>query len=115
VEDDELVRNFALETLQEKGYNLFSVSTPQEALQLAGRRPFDLLITDVILPTMNGRDLHEEIQKAIPQIKTLYISGYTDNIIIHQGILDSSVHFLQKPFNGEDLLTQVKNVLHQKS
>ncbi len=77
------------------------------------RQPIDLLITDVIMPEMNGKELHEQIQLWYPQIKTVYMSGYTADIVAHRGILDEDIQFLQKPFTPQALARKVRMLLDQ--
>jgi len=73
-----------------------------------------LLITDVVMPEMNGRDLAKRILSLYPNIKRMFMSGYTDNMIAHHGILDDGVCFIQKPFSRKDLIAKVREVLDQK-
>ena len=71
----------------------------------------DLLVTDIIMPDMNGRDLYENLSYLSPDLKVLYISGYDSNIIAHQGILEGGVHFLQKPFTASALPRKLREVI----
>lgn len=113
VEDEDIVRNFTALSLQEKGYSVITAVSPKIALEIVkGGFKADLLITDVILPKMNGKELAEQIIVHIPEIEVLFISGYTDQSIEKHGILDEGINFLQKPFNNESLLRKVKQVLH---
>jgi two-component system, cell cycle sensor histidine kinase and response regulator CckA len=114
VEDEPLVRAFILRILQDRGYSVLDASGGQEALavveQYAGN--IHLVITDVIMPGMSGKDLVLKLKARRPGIKALFISGYTDNVIVHHGILDSGVYFLQKPFKTESLARKVREVLN---
>jgi YesN/AraC family two-component response regulator len=71
----------------------------------------DLLISDVIMPEMNGRDLANELQELYPDLKVLFMSGYTADVIAHRGVLDEGVNFIQKPFSNHDLAVKVHEVL----
>ena len=73
----------------------------------------DLLITDVVMPEMNGRELAGQIQSLCPEIKTLFMSGYTANVIVHHGVLSDGVNFIQKPFSIQDLAIKVHEVLRE--
>jgi signal transduction histidine kinase/DNA-binding LacI/PurR family transcriptional regulator len=112
-EDEEAVRALACRILKEHGYKVLDAPSGMEALRLA--RDFagmiDLVITDVVMPGMSGRILVSKMEAAHPNIKSLYISGYTDNAFAHQGILDPEVHFLQKPFTVKSLTRKVRAVL----
>jgi two-component system, cell cycle sensor histidine kinase and response regulator CckA len=113
VEDEEIVRNLASEFLQLLGYTTLSVGDPDEALTLS-RSHLDeihLLITDVILPKMDGRTLSRKIAEIRPNIRVLYVSGYTENAIVHHGVLDQGILFLQKPFTVDALAHKVRDVL----
>ena len=84
-----------------------------EALEAAGRDEIgiQLLLTDVILPAMNGRELYQRLVSSQPSLKVLYISGYPDEAIAHHGVLDPGIHFLQKPFSVKSLLSKVREAL----
>ena len=71
------------------------------------------MLTDVVMPGMNGRELTKCLASRHPEMKVLYMSGYTDDAIVHHGVLDKGLHFLQKPFNLEDLLKKVREVLEK--
>ncbi|MCB0179637.1 MAG: PAS domain S-box protein [Anaerolineae bacterium] len=113
VEDEKMVRDLVCETLTAHGYYVLEAGSPTHALQLAADYPetIHLLLTDVIMPHMNGRELHQKLIALKPQIKTLYMSGYTENVIVHHGILDSNIDFLPKPFTVTDLTQKVRLVL----
>ena len=113
VEDEESVRTFAHKTLKGYGYIILEASNGEEALRLAqghGRK-INLLLTDVVMPQMSGKELADRIKILWPDIKVLFASGYTDNAIVHHGILESGIHFLQKPFTPEALARKVREVL----
>ncbi len=113
VEDEEIVRNIATEFLQMLGYTLLSVGDPEEALALCADHPgnINLLLTDVILPKMDGRTLSRRLSRIRPDVRVLYVSGYTENAIVHHGVLDHGIHFLQKPFSMDALALKVREVL----
>ena len=115
VEDEEVILNLGKMMLEKLGYHVFAAGTPSVALRLAKMHAgeIQLLITDVIMPEMNGRDLVQSINRIQPGIKNLYISGYTANVIVHRGVLDEGVHFLQKPFSLKNLAEKVRKVLDQ--
>ena len=113
VEDEDIVRDLACELLEMLGYTPLSAADPEEALALCSchKGPIHLVLTDVILPRMDGRSLYERIALARPEAKVLYVSGYTENFIVHHGVLDRNVHFMQKPFTMESLAVKVRKVL----
>ncbi|MBI1388962.1 MAG: PAS domain S-box protein [bacterium] len=111
-EDDELVRSMIGQTLGAAGYKVISASYATEAIEIFDRTTkIDLLITDVIMPQVSGKELAETLQNKQPGLKTLFISGYTDNAIVHHGVLDEGVHFLQKPFTSQQLLKTVRELI----
>lgn len=116
VEDEDMVRDLIREVLEEKGYTVLEASRAQEALGICRQYPssISLLITDVVMPGgMSGRNLAKTLAKSRPEIRVLYISGYTDNAIVHHGVLDGEVAFLKKPFTPDGLAHKVREVLDQ--
>jgi len=112
VEDEEGVRNLVSGTLEAYGYQVLQAKNAEEGLQLASTSThIDLLLTDVIMPGMNGRELYEQINAIRPQVKVLYMSGYTDNMIVRDGILEEGTNYLQKPFTIQGLTQKVRTVL----
>jgi nitrogen-specific signal transduction histidine kinase/CheY-like chemotaxis protein len=111
VEDEPAISKIVSLLLREQGYTVLSASSPQEALVLARTHPADihLLLTDVILPTMNGRQLSVEVLGCRPHIKCLFMSGYTADVLDQHGL--SGARFLQKPFSNEELVTTVRAAL----
>ena len=113
VEDEQLVLNLTERILENLGYQVLSARNPAEALTLVGEhgQQIQLLLTDVVMPEMNGRELAERLQAANPQLKCLYMSGYTANAIAHHGVLDKGLQFIQKPFSRHDLGKKIQEVL----
>jgi DNA-binding NtrC family response regulator len=99
--------------LEKLGYRVVAARTPGEAIRLAQEHTNEihLLITDVVMPEMNGRILAKNILSIFPKMKRLFMSGYTANVIAHHGVLDEGVNFIQKPFSMEMLGTKVRKVL----
>ena len=116
-EDDDNVRRLSTEILSSGGYRVVAAADGAEALDLAERheRGIDLLVTDVIMPGINGKVLSERLKKDIPGLKVLFISGYTYDIIVHQGILDPGITLLMKPFTRTELLRSVRRVIDASS
>jgi two-component system cell cycle sensor histidine kinase/response regulator CckA len=114
VEDESSVRALAARILRERGYTVLEASNGKEALRVA--QEFDgeihLVLTDVVMPEMSGKVLISRIEAARPGIRSLFISGYTDNAIVHHGILESNVAFLQKPFTANALAHKVREVIN---
>ena len=112
--EDELA-NLEITTLmlEREGYHVLGAATPDEAINIANQYPkkIHLLLTDVVMPKMNGRDLTNKIESLHPNVKSLFMSGYTADIISDQGVLEDDVNFIQKPFLREDLVTKVREVL----
>ena len=113
VEDEEIVRKLALQVLQLYGYNVLEASGGENALSICkdNQGKIDLLITDVVMPGMSGRELANRVAELCPGIKVLYMSGYTDSAIVHQGELDEGANFMQKPFTTEGFARKVREVL----
>lgn len=112
VEDEESVRQLVRELLEAQGYKILEAENGDQALRIAASQPdIDLLITDVIMPGMGGRELSGRLCSSHPHIKLLYLSGYTEDAIIHEGVLDPGTAFLQKPFTLQILSRKVREVL----
>jgi PAS domain S-box-containing protein len=113
VEDEESVRQLVRETLEAKGYRVLEADHGAAALELAQRHggPIDILITDVVMPGMNGRELSAQLCAAHPKTRVLYLSGYAEDAVVHEGVLDPGASFLQKPFTLQTLARKVREVL----
>jgi two-component system, cell cycle sensor histidine kinase and response regulator CckA len=113
VEDNEQVRNLTLKILKRLDYNVLVAESGDGALTLLEQHdgPVHLLLTDVIMPEMNGRDLFDRVSSLETGVKVLFMSGYTDNVIAHHGIIDEGVNFIQKPFSVQTLAAKVREVL----
>ena len=115
VEDEPKILKMTRIMLQRLGYTVLTAATPQEAIGLADE--FDgeihLLLTDVIMPEMNGRDLADKLLSLYPRLKCLFMSGYTSETIVRQGVLAEGIHFIQKPFSKTDLATGVRATLEK--
>jgi two-component system, cell cycle sensor histidine kinase and response regulator CckA len=113
VEDEVSVRNLSGRVLREHGYTVLTASNGYEALDVvsACTGKIQLVVTDVVMPGMSGKALVDQLTERLPGLKALYISGYTANAIVHHGILDSGVDFLQKPFTVKGMTKKVREVL----
>uniref|UniRef100_UPI0040564CA4 response regulator n=1 Tax=Candidatus Electrothrix sp. TaxID=2170559 RepID=UPI0040564CA4 len=113
VEDEPSILRMTRMMLERKGYTVLSAAAPSEALEKAKNNSssIDLLMTDVVMPEMNGLDLAEKITALYPDIRLLFMSGYTANVIAHRGILDHGVAFIQKPFSMADMTEKLRDVL----
>jgi signal transduction histidine kinase/CheY-like chemotaxis protein len=113
VEDQEEVRRLTRRILEARGYRVLVAASGPEALRLAEHEAgrIDLLVTDVVMPGMSGREVGLLLAPARPTMKVLYLSGYTDESIVHHGVLEPGVAFMQKPFNAEALARKVREVL----
>ena len=112
VEDEEPVRLFSSRALRNKGYKVLEAACGEEALQIAQKEKFDLLITDVVMPKIDGPTLNKKLRETITDFKTIFISGYAKDTFREDIGKNSKIHFLQKPFSLKDLATKVKEVLH---
>jgi len=112
-EDSESLRKLAQSNLESVGFHVLSASSGEEALEVAVRHgsTFDLLLTDVVMPGMNGRLLAEQLLPRQPGMKVLYMSGYTDSFIAGHGVLEPGTNLLHKPFTEEVLIRKVREVL----
>ncbi len=117
VEDEPAVRGIARMILERLGYKVLAASTPGEAIRLAETPvgEIHLLITDVVMPGMNGRDLNARLLALRPKLKCLFMSGYTADVIGHHGVLEAGVNFIQKPFSIGDLAAKVRTSLGDSS
>jgi nitrogen-specific signal transduction histidine kinase len=113
VEDELVILDTVTAMLEQLGYTVLAVSTPNEAIRLAQQHPekIDLVLTDVIMPDMNGRDLADQLLAHQPWVKCLFMSGYTADIIAHQGKLEEDIHFIQKPFSLSTLAARIRLTL----
>ena len=112
-EDEAAVRTLARRVLEKHGYKLLLAATGRDGVQVAEQHaaPIDLLVTDVVMPEMGGRELAQRLTARQPGLKVLFLSGYTDDAIVHHGVLDAGVAFLQKPFKPDDLVRKIRAVL----
>ena len=113
VEDEPMLLEMTATMLRFLGFTVLPVATPEEAMTLIERHDgaIDLLLTDVVMPGMNGRDLASRMQARCPELKCLFMSGYTANVIAHHGMLEEGVHFIQKPFAVRDLARKIREIL----
>jgi PAS domain S-box-containing protein len=113
VEDDAQLRQLTSSVLAHCGYKVLVAASPEEGLEIckANHRDIRLLVTDVVMPRMNGRQLAEQIVQVSPNVRVLYISGYTNNAIVHYGVLDPGLWFLPKPYTLSALMAKVREVL----
>ncbi|HJQ53807.1 MAG TPA: PAS domain S-box protein [Gemmatimonadaceae bacterium] len=113
VEDSSVVRAAAARILQRAGYTVLEAPTSRSAVDIAAKKQnrIDLLLTDVVMPGMSGREVAEEFARLRPTARVLYMSGYTDDAVVRHGILQPGISYLQKPFTGETLTAKVRAVL----
>ncbi len=116
VEDEEAILRMTMMMLERLGYTVLAASNPIKAIDLgkSHAEKIHLLMTDVVMPGMNGRNLAKEIFQLHPNIKCLFMSGYTANVIAHHGVLDDGMQFIQKPFSRQELAKKVREVLDEK-
>jgi len=116
VEDDVPLLKLTRRILVAAGYQVIATSSPLEALRLAAGagRPIDLLVTDVVMPDLNGRDLATQLTARFPSMKQLFTSGFTADVIARHGVLNDGLHFIQKPFSPDSLLDKVREVLNRR-
>ncbi|MCM0083867.1 PAS domain-containing protein [Geomonas sp. Red32] len=113
VEDEPTILKMTEMMLEHQGYRVVTAGTPEEAVRIASQRrdPIHLLITDVIMPAMNGKDLGSLLRTLYPELKCLFMSGYTSDVIAQHGVLEEKVNFIQKPFSLQDLASKVRQAL----
>jgi CheY-like chemotaxis protein len=113
VEDEDVLRRLGRRVLELGGYSVLEAREGREALHVCEEHegPLNLVVTDVVMPRMGGRELAEQIARTSPDTKTLYVSGYTDDVVVRNGVLEKGTAFLQKPFTPSALLAKVREVL----
>jgi CheY-like chemotaxis protein len=112
VEDQADVREFAARVLESHGYRVRAAAAGADAMRVAEGMPgVDLLVTDVVMPGMSGRELADHLRARLPGLRVLYVSGYTDDAVVRHGVLQADVAFLQKPFSPAALALKVREVL----
>lgn len=116
VEDEPAILEMTSIMLKHHGYTVLTASTPSEAISLAKTHADEihLLMTDVVMPEMNGRDLSKQLLSSYSNLKCLFMSGYTANVIANHGVLDENINFIQKPFSMRDMTSKVREVLDGK-
>ncbi|MBU1511917.1 response regulator, partial [Myxococcota bacterium] len=113
VEDEISILKLAKRILEKLDYHVLDASTPVQAIELAQAHKGELhmMITDVVMPEMNGRELAAHLQSQFPALRVLFMSGYTANVISERGVLEEGVHFIQKPFTNRALALKVRQTL----
>jgi len=111
VEDEPLLCELVGQTLSRHGYNVTTAADGGAAIHLAAANPPDLIVTDVIMPGLSGVELVEALRERTPGLRAIYMSGYTENAIVHRGELDADVVLLEKPFTSRELLSVIRNAL----
>ena len=113
VDDETSIRKLVRDTLEPLGYKVFEATNGEEALEYYRKNhdKIDLLLTDVVMPKMTGKKLAKSLLREYPTLKVLYMSGYTDNVIVHKGVLDRDIHFLNKPLVPSVLTKKIREIL----
>ena len=113
VDDDKSILNLIMDTLQPLGYNLIDATCAEEVLEFIERSDskFDLLLTDMVMPGMNGRDLAKSVKEKYPETKVIFMSGYTSDMVANQGVLQAGEIFIQKPLSPMSLAGKIRQVL----
>nr|MQY77439.1 response regulator [Spirochaeta sp.] len=116
VEDEDLVRNYTVTILEKYGYRVLAAPSGGAALKLCEKEghSLNMVVTDLVMPGMSGSQLIEQLSALYPQIKVLYSSGYTENSIVHHGVLDAGIEFIQKPYGAEELLAKIKEIFERE-
>jgi len=117
VEDEEVVRGLTKNILMQAGYNVLDAKGGEEAIRIcrAHNGPIDLLLTDVVMPEISGKEVADRLLELRPTIRVLFMSGYTDEAIVQHGVLDANVEFIQKPFTWLGLTRKVRDVLNREA
>jgi PAS domain S-box-containing protein len=113
VEDEDVVRGLATQILEQAGYKVIAAARGDEAVRICrdSDEQIDLLLTDVVMPQTSGKEVADQLSQLMPGLKVLFMSGYTDEAIVHHGVLDSNIEFIQKPFTPAALATKIREVL----
>lgn len=116
VEDEKAILRMTTMMLERLGYTVFSASSPSEAIRIGSSKAgeINLLMTDVVMPGMSGREMARKLLKSYPDVKCLFMSGYTENVIAHHGVLDKGIHFIHKPFGKKELAAKLRDILDEK-
>ena len=117
VDDEPNVLNVCKFAIENEGYEVLAASSPMEAISIASEYPgqIHLLLTDVVMPDMNGADLANKLESMVPGLKTIFMSGYATDIVTRRGVVDEGVNFVQKPFTMADLVKIVRQMLDTDS
>ena len=115
-EDETAILDMVKQILEDFGYRVLAASTPGQAIRATKEYAgdIDLLITDVVMPEMNGQELAKNLLALHPKLRIIYMSGYSGNVIARHGVLDEGVNFIQKPFSMQDFAAKVREVLDSK-
>ena len=115
VEDEDMVRGLMCEVLEQGGYDVLACGTPADAIELCKQQGgrIDLLLTDVVMPGMNGREMADRIHETLPQLPVVFMSGYSEHALTHQGQVDPMFEYLQKPFTLKALTQKLAKVLRR--
>jgi CheY-like chemotaxis protein len=115
VEDESSMRRFTVDALRDFGYSVIHAESGKDAIALLANHPrIDLLVTDIVMPEMNGRQLADEIQRRRPGVKVLYMTGFTRDAVVHNGIVDNGVNLMTKPFGLGDFGQRVARLLRKE-
>lgn len=117
VEDDDAVRAVAERALNRSGYAVLSAARGEEALRILAEHEdrIDLLLTDIMMPGMNGVEVAAQVLRARPGIQVFFMSGYADQDLVRQGLLEPGTHFLQKPFTPQELAVRIRSILDRQA
>jgi CheY-like chemotaxis protein len=115
VEDEKAVRDLTVKIMRQLGYHVLAAASGAEAIEVSRSHTghIALLLTDVVMPNMSGRQLADVLIPSRPGLKVLYLSGYTENTVVHHGVLDEGVDFLPKPFSREVLAKKIREILDE--
>ena len=111
VDDESAYRLMVQQFLSRAGYACESAADASEAIAILHRQPFDLVISDIVMPVMNGFQLAEKLRETRPEVKVIFMSGYTDDAIVHHGVLSAGAAFVQKPFTADALARKIREIL----